>query len=79
MDTKELQDKISKSFDIFGITPFDERINDIRKEFTHLIRFRDPKNLKEEVGDLMSSLIQLCNEFDWDTTAGPLRYLLSPF
>lgn len=68
MDIKELQDKVSKSFEVFGITPFEERMNDIKKEFIHLIRFRDPKNLKEETGDLMSSLIQLCNEFDWDLT-----------
>jgi len=68
MDTKELQDKIAESFDVFGVTPFDERMNDIRDEFNHLIRFRDPKNLKEETGDLMASLIQLCNEFGWDIT-----------
>jgi len=65
MDSKELQDKISKSFDVFGVTPLDERMDDIRKEFLHLIRYRDPNNLKEEVGDLMSSLIQLCTEFGW--------------
>lgn len=68
MDIKELQDKVSKSFEVFGITPFEERMNDIKKEFIQLIRFRDPKNLKEETGDLISSLIQLCNEFDWDMT-----------
>lgn len=66
MDTRELQNEVEKSFDVFGITPFDERMRDIKNEFLHLIRFRDPKNLKEEVGDLMSSLIQLCNEFGWD-------------
>ena len=65
MESEELQYKISKSFEIFGVTPLEERMNDIRKEFTHLIRYRDPKNLKEEVGDLMSSLIQLCNENSW--------------
>lgn len=65
MDTRELQDKISKSFEIFGDTPIDERMDDIKKEYLHLIRHRTPENLKEEVGDLMSSLIQLCNEKGW--------------
>ena len=66
MDTKELQDKIKESFKIFGFTPFDERILDIKREFMHLTRWRDQNNLKEEVGDLLSSLIQLCNESEWD-------------
>lgn len=65
MDTRELQDKIRESFKIFGDTPEDERMDDIKKEFLHLVRYRTPENLKEEVGDLMSSLIQLCNEKGW--------------
>jgi nicotinate-nucleotide adenylyltransferase len=66
MTTKELQDRIAQSFEIFGDTPFDERMDDIQKEYFHFIRYRDPKNLKEEVGDLVSSLIQLCNEKGWE-------------
>ena len=66
MDSKELQDKISKSFEIFGVTPIGERMQDIANEYDHLSRHRNPVNLKEEVGDLMSSLIQLCNEYGWN-------------
>lgn len=66
MNTKDLQNKIYETFKIFGFTPFDERMSDIKREFTHLIRWRDQNNLKEEVGDLISSLIQLCNESGWD-------------
>lgn len=65
MDSKELQDKISKSFEIFGVTPIGERMQDIANEYEHFIRHRTPANLKEEVGDLLSSLIQLCNEYGW--------------
>lgn len=65
MNTQELQDRIRESFKIFGETPEDERMDDIKKEFLHLVRYRTPENLKEEVGDLMSSLIQLCNEKGW--------------
>lgn len=57
MNTQELQDRIRESFKIFG--------ENIKKEFLHLVRYRTPENLKEEVGDLMSSLIQLCNEKGW--------------
>ncbi len=65
MDSKELQDKIAQSFAIFGDTPIEERLDDIEREFRHLIRHDGPKALKEETGDLISSLIQLCNEYGW--------------
>ena len=68
MDIKELQDKINQSFKVFGFTPFKERMEDIHTEFSHLSRWRDVNNLKEEVGDLLSSLIQLCNETGWDVS-----------
>lgn len=66
MDVKELQQKISDSFEIFGSTPIEERLDDIKREFLHLIRSDGPKSLMEETGDLMSSLIQLCNEHGWN-------------
>lgn len=65
MDTKELQHNIAKSFEIFGDTPIEERMDDIKNEFLHFIRHRSPENLKEETGDLLSTLIQLCNEKGW--------------
>jgi len=67
MDTKQLQNNIDKVFkENFGYTSFKERLNDIQREFFELLRWQDLKNIKEETGDLLSSLIQLCNENDWD-------------
>jgi nicotinate-nucleotide adenylyltransferase len=64
---KNIQKIVDKTFlDNFGYTPLKERINDITKESLELCRFKDINNLKEETGDLLSSLIQLCNESGWD-------------
>jgi len=52
--------------DNFGYTPLKERLDDILRECLELTRFRDINNLKEETGDLLSSLIQLCNESGWN-------------
>jgi nicotinate-nucleotide adenylyltransferase len=65
MDTRDLQKKIEESFKIFGDTPLEERLDDIKKEYLHFHRAGQPEQIKEEVGDLMSSLIQLCNEKRW--------------
>jgi len=67
MDTKDLQEKIKITFEKnFGYTPFKERIIDVQNEFFELIRWNDIKNIKEETGDLMSSLIMLCAESGWN-------------
>ena len=67
MESKELQEKIDKKFkENFGYTPFKERISDIQNEFFELIKWQDVNNLKEETGDLLSSLIELCSESGWD-------------
>ena len=67
MDNKELQEIVNKCFtEHFSYTPLNERINDIFRESIELSRFTDIKNLKEEAGDLLSSVIQLCNESGWD-------------
>ena len=67
MESKELQEKIDKKFkESFGYTPFKERISDIQNEFFELIKWQDVNNLKEETGDLLSSLIELCSESGWD-------------
>jgi nicotinate-nucleotide adenylyltransferase len=69
MNTKELQNKIDKTFkENFGYSSFNERMKDIQNEFFELIKWQDINNLKEETGDLLSSLIQLCNESGWDMT-----------
>jgi len=61
-----IKDEVKKTFKIFEYTPFSERMEDIHKQFFNLIRFKDLNNLKESVGNLSASLIQLCNESGWD-------------
>lgn len=63
---KKLQKKINDTYlENFGYTPLNNRLKDIQNEFFELMKWQDVKNLKEETGDLLSSLIQLCNENDW--------------
>ena len=64
---KETQKKVNDAFiEAFGNTPLSQRLDDIFGEAVELHRFVDFKNIKEETGDLLSSLLQLCNECDWD-------------
>jgi len=64
---KELQKKIDEKFkENFGYTPLGERLKDIQNEFFELMKWQDVQNLKEETGDLLSSLIELCTESGWD-------------
>jgi len=63
----ELQKKVNEVFGKnFGYTPLNERIKDIQREFFELMKWQDVKNLKEEAGDLLASIIQLHNESGWD-------------
>ena len=67
MDSKDLQKKINDKFkENFGYTPFKERISDIQNEFIELIKWQDINNIKEETGDLLSSLMMLCSESGWN-------------
>jgi nicotinate-nucleotide adenylyltransferase len=67
MGEKMNQDVIKKVFEeSFGRTPLNQRLDDIFGEAVELKRFTDLQNLKEEVGDLICSAVQLCNECDWD-------------
>ena len=67
MTTKELQDKVRETFEThFGYTPLSERLKDVQNEFFELMKWQDVKNLQEETGDLLASLVQLCNESEWD-------------
>jgi len=67
MDTRDLQKKVKDTFEThFGYTPLGERLKDIQNEFFELMKWQDVKNLKEETGDLLASLMMLCNENDWD-------------
>jgi nicotinate-nucleotide adenylyltransferase len=59
----DIQDKVSKVFtDAFGRTPLVQRISDIFGEAIELSRYTDDKNLDEEAGDLLASVIALCAE-----------------
>lgn len=62
-----MQDKIKKIYEeIFGYTPLTERLDDIQKQFLNLYRYNDINDLKNHTGNLLSTLIQLCNESGWD-------------
>jgi nicotinate-nucleotide adenylyltransferase len=66
-DIKDIQKLVNRTFfEHFGVTPFRGRLEDIQRESMELIRYTDLTNLKEETGDLLSSLLQLCNEAGWD-------------
>ena len=61
------QSQIEEAFDsAFGRTPLRQRLDDIEGEVRELVRFTDLRNLREETGDALCSLIQLCNECGWD-------------
>lgn len=67
MEFKEIQELIDKTFrEHFGFTPQTERLKDIQSEFFELMRSMDVKNLKEESGDLLASVMMLCSESGWD-------------
>lgn len=67
MDSKDLQKKVSDKFsEHFGYTSLNERLKDIQNEFFELMRWQDVQNLKEETGDLLSSLLKMCSENDWN-------------
>jgi len=63
----ELLKEIDSTYQsIFGKTPLKQRLDDIFKEATELHRFSDIKNLKEETGDILTSVLQLVNEAEWN-------------
>ena len=67
MEHQELQELVSKVFsEAFVYTSLRKRLEDIDGECRELCNYTDLKNLKEEAGDLLASLIQLCNESGWD-------------
>ena len=76
MDSKDLQKQVDNKFrEHFGYTPLAERLRDIQNEFFELIRNQDIKNLQEETGDLISTLIKLCAESGWNYEDCVLRTL----
>jgi len=67
MDHKELQENVNKVFvEAFVHTPLTKRLKDIDGECRELCNYTNISNLKEEAGDLLATLLQLCNESGWD-------------
>jgi len=67
MELKDLQKLIDEKFkEHFSYTPLNERLNDIQREFFELMKWQDVNNLKEESGDLLASVLELCSESGWD-------------
>jgi len=65
--TEYLQQQVNETFtNAFGRTPLKARLDDIMGEAEELVRYTDLKNLKEETGDLLATVIQLANECGWD-------------
>jgi len=63
----KIQKKVEEVFlECFSRTPLRQRIDDITKEAIELGRYTDFKNLREEAGDLLASVLMLCNECEWD-------------
>lgn len=63
----QLQKKIAQTFETnFGRTPLSQRIQDILGEAIELSRWTDMEHLKEEAGDLLSTLLQLYTECGWN-------------
>jgi len=60
---KDIDDIFKKNF---GYTPLGERLKDIQSEFFELMKWQSVANLKEELGDLICSCIELATESGWD-------------
>jgi len=66
MAKNEFQQEINEAYlKAFGRTPLRQRLDDIFGEAIELSRYTDLKNLREETGDLLGSVIQLVNECGW--------------
>src|SRR4051794_39387242 len=69
-DLTRLSAEIADRFEAaFGRTPLAERVQDILAQATTLGRFADMGHLREETGDLLCDVLQLCNECGWDPAA----------
>ncbi len=66
MDVRDLQTRIDSTFtEHFGRTPLRERLDDVLKQTIELSRYRDLRDLREETGDALCSLLQLITESGW--------------
>lgn len=66
-DVPEIQEEVKLCHNaIFIKTDIKQRLRDIQKEHWELQNYKNIDSLKEEVGDMLWSLIQLCNEMGWN-------------
>jgi len=67
MDHKKIQKDVNDLFtEAFVHTPLTKRLQDIEGECREVCNFTNLTNLREETGDLLASIIQLCSESGWD-------------
>jgi NAD+ kinase len=66
-DLSDVSARIAQKFqETFGRTPLAERVQDILAQATTLGRYADLDHLRDEAGDLLCSLLQMCTECGWD-------------
>lgn len=66
-DITLLRDEVGQFFSgMFGETPITQRLNDIFGEALELKRYTTLKNIREEAGDLLASLLSLMHEANLD-------------
>jgi nicotinate (nicotinamide) nucleotide adenylyltransferase len=69
-DLDRLSEQIAERFtSAFGRTPLAERVQDIVVQATAVGRYADMTHLREETGDLLCAVLQLCTECGWDPGA----------
>lgn len=66
-DLANLRDRIAEQFHAaFGRTPLPQRIEDIIAQANSLSRASDLDSVRDEAGDLICAVLQLCNEHGWE-------------
>jgi NAD kinase len=66
-DLADLRARIAEQFHAaFGRTPLPQRIEDIVAQANSLSRADDLDQVRDEAGDLISAVLQLCNEHSWE-------------
>lgn len=66
-DLSRLTAEIAARFEsAFGRTPLQERVQDLLSQATSLGRFNDHRQMRDETGDLLCSILQLCHENEWE-------------
>ena len=66
-DLADLRARIAEQFHAaFGHTPLPQRIEDIVAQANSLSRVTDLDHVRDEAGDLISAVLQLCNEHGWE-------------